>query len=639
MSLRIRIIASLSLLAFTFVVLTMLLLAAKEPSLRTDARDSNAYLVQSLSQQIDRMMAERYREVQQIQQNRNAQNPGYWHNFSDSNPLTADINHAVATSDMIALSMLVSSRGDVLAVNSKDAHGKSLDTASLRKQNFSERRWFNDANDARFLKGSNGLSGSVVVGPYNEKAVANVVGGDGLVIAFSTQALNRSGRQIGVWVNFVPFARVEQILLSGYDALMARGIDGGELLLLDSRGIVLADITAANHQDYSHDYDIIGKLNLAEAGVKTAEEVLKTKKPGTATTRTDNGTQIENYYYSSGAGDYPGLGWTVLVRTPKHALFAHINQTINILYLFLLLMFAGLVALAIWRGERLMQRIAAPMTTVKQQAAVFEAATGALIADAVTATHSLRSDTEQLTSRMQNTQLDATKMTESANATAKRATDATSMAEAIDGALWKLAAQVKKTHSAATEANEVSTRSGKSLQTLGERASQISEALQAMAAITSQLHLLALNATIESARGDNGGFTTVAGELKSLATHTAKATEALTQKLARFEEAAQDATTDIGAIQDAVYDIAKTAESTQSGIERQQTSLTELIGGLKQVAADIAMIAQSIVTVEMHATEGASASERTQRTATTLKDQLTSTKEKLDMLLGAVRAA
>lgn len=625
MSLRSRIITSLSLTALAFALLSMVLVATQESTLRSDARAASEATAHRLGQQIDRLMAERYREVQMMSRSRSTQ--------------AADINRAVAISDMVSVAMFVAANGDVIASNTKDSNGKSIDNSWLRERNFSNRRWFSDAKAGNFTKGSEALSGTVVVGPYNEKAVAEATGGDGLVVAFSTPVLTEAGQMIGVWVNFVPFNRIEHILLAGYDALAARDMEKSELFLLDSRGIVLADITAANHQDYKRDYTVIGKQNLVESGVSTATEAVTNKKSGIAAIRTDKGSQIDAYSYSTGAGDYPGLGWTVLVRTPKGQLYGNANLAANMLYGGILLLLAALIAVVVTQGDKITRYIAGPLHIVKQQADVFEAATGALIAEAVTATQTLRGDSKQLTSQMNDAKRHAARMTERASGTASTLSEIVTMAEAADATLWKLTSQIKKTNSASTEANDASTRSSKSLKALTGRAMQIRDALQSMTAITSQLHLLALNATIESARGETNGISMVAGELKTLAGHTAKATEILTTHLQRFEDTARDVISDVGMLQDAVYEISKAGEGSKEAIDRQQASLTELLRSLKEMSAQSSEIAQTIVTVEMTASEGAAVSERTHAAAATLREQLAGVKEKLDSFFTTIRAA
>src|SRR3546814_12812307 len=80
-----------------------------------------------------------------------------------------------------------------------------------------------------------------------------------------------------------------------------------------------------------------------------------------------------------------------------------------------------------------------------------------------------------------------------------------------------------------------------------KRAHKIGEVVKMITDIAEQTNLLALNATIEAARaGEAGkGFAVVAGEVKGLATQTAKATEDIASQIKEIQNATNDAVTAI----------------------------------------------------------------------------------------------
>ena len=77
----------------------------------------------------------------------------------------------------------------------------------------------------------------------------------------------------------------------------------------------------------------------------------------------------------------------------------------------------------------------------------------------------------------------------------------------------------------AAEAVEVARRTNQTVAELGESSAQIGNVVKVITAIAAQTNLLALNATIEAARAGTAGkgFAVVAGEVKELASETARA--------------------------------------------------------------------------------------------------------------------
>jgi methyl-accepting chemotaxis protein len=109
------------------------------------------------------------------------------------------------------LSYITDATGKIVAVNTKNAAGKALDTSSLLGKDMSKASWFRDARDGKFLK-SELLDGTVVEDVARDPDAAKVLGSNALFVSFSAPILSGTGDFLGVWRNLADFALVETMI-------------------------------------------------------------------------------------------------------------------------------------------------------------------------------------------------------------------------------------------------------------------------------------------------------------------------------------------------------------------------------------------------------------------------------------------
>lgn len=371
MSVRIKIIALLSLIALISCGLILGLFVYKSDGFHRDAMDRMTDYAVLLNETVDRNLFERYGDVQAFGQNRAAYDSENWGRPDEANPLVSAINSYITNYGIYKISMLVSNEGRVLAVNTRDSKNKPIKTDWLYGQSFASAAWFKSAKEGKFLEGTNGLTGTAVVGPIKDEAVAKIFESDGLVIAFSAPVKNEAGNSIGVWVNLADFSLVEQIIASFYGRLKNNGLDQAEITLLDNAGMVLVDYDPYVQGEFKRDYDIVGRRNLVQDGVTAAMKAIESKGSGALYSMNPQKgiEQVAAFNYSAGAYDYPGLGWVLMLRAPKDQVFASLNGSIQDMLLSSIAVVVVMVVMAVLLGGMIVRLLVQFVQTMEKMSA------------------------------------------------------------------------------------------------------------------------------------------------------------------------------------------------------------------------------------------------------------------------------
>jgi methyl-accepting chemotaxis protein len=175
---------------------------------------------------------------------------------------------------------------------------------------------------------------------------------------------------------------------------------------------------------------------------------------------------------------------------------------------------------------------------------------------------------------------------------AQGATDIAAATNQFMSAIGAASANTRRTADLTSTATEQVALLADQMVQVQRDAGKVGTIVDLIGGIAKQTNLLALNATIEAARaGEVGqGFAVVAGEVKTLAAQTAKATDEIAAQVADMQGAASDAAESLIRIGAMIDEVASSSHDLASSIEEQAQSGKIINHNVKGAADDLATI-------------------------------------------------
>jgi len=215
------------------------------------------------------------------------------------------------------------------------------------------------------------------------------------------------------------------------------------------------------------------------------------------------------------------------------------------------------------------------------------------------AVNELGASSQRLSSLAQNSNQHANLAAGIADSGAKNATGMASAAEELSSSIGEIRAQSSRSAKMAFEAVALANRANGIVGSLSESVGKVGSVVGLISQIASQTNLLALNATIEAARaGDAGrGFAVVANEVKSLSTQTSRATEEISQQIAKIQEATKLSVEQIAACGESIGEIASTVEALSGAVDQQADATSNIAQNTSRTSGHANTVAEAMQTV------------------------------------------
>ena len=212
--------------------------------------------------------------------------------------------------------------------------------------------------------------------------------------------------------------------------------------------------------------------------------------------------------------------------------------------------------------------------------------------------------------------------------------------EEMSASIREINAQIGKASAVSSEAVVTSRAAGKTILELKAASLKIGEVVDLIQNIAEQTNLLALNATIEAARaGEAGkGFAVVAGEVKALASQTAKATGEISSQISAIQKGTENTFDAIESISKTIEQISTISTAISAAMEEQTAVIQEVVKSTQSASQKTQEVSKIVVDVTSGANETQSSAENVGAAAKDLAKRTEELRGSVEIFLANLKA-